>query len=347
MAFPTTINRIDDMHLHLRDGPILASLTKQIPSYVARAIIMPNLKPPVVNTEQALAYRDRIIAGLPEGSSFEPLMTLYMTDKTTPDEIVRAKESGKVFAVKLYPAGATTNSDSGVTDLKLLTKTFEKMAEVGMPLCVHSEVTDKTIDIFDREKEFLGRHLKDVIESNPNLKVILEHITTKEAADFVNSYGPNVAATITCHHLLFNRNAIFEGGIRPHMYCLPILKQEIDRQSLLGAIKSGSPKFFAGTDSAPHIQERKESSCGCAGVYTQHAALEFYTKAFAEADCLQHLEAFTSINGAKFYGLPRVSGQVTIEAKDWVVPDSYPLGDSKVIPLMCGETLPYKAKDQN
>eukprot|EP00038_Savillea_parva_P027059 m.57434 g.57434 ORF g.57434 m.57434 type:complete len:342 (+) comp7753_c0_seq1:111-1136(+) len=332
----------DDFHLHLRDGPGLASLGQAWPGIVSRAIVMPNLKPPVTTTESALAYRKRILEALGD-KQLDLLMTLYLTDTTSPEEIDRARASGHVYAVKLYPAGATTNSDSGVTDVTKVQATLARMAEVGMPLCVHGEVTDKSVDIFEREPVFLGRHLESLVATNPNLKIILEHITTKEAVAFVESHGPNVAATITAHHLLFNRNAIFDGGLRPHMYCLPVLKHESDRQALLGAIKSGSPKFFMGTDSAPHPRHAKESSCGCAGVYTAHAALEFYAMAFEEAGCLDKLEAFTSKYGAEFYGLPKNTRRVRLEKEEWTVPATYPFGDAEVVPLLCGQTMKWKA----
>ena len=293
---------------------------------------------------KALAYLGRIQAALPAGSTFQPLMTLYLTDKTDPAEITRAKESGKVFAVKLYPAGATTNSDSGVTDIAKVQPVLAKMAEVGMPLCVHSEVTDQCIDIFEREPVFLSRHLQPIIAANPDLKIILEHITTKEAVKFVMAQGPNVAATITAHHLIFNRNAIFQGGLRPHFYCLPVLKHESDRLALTEAIKSGSPKFFMGTDSAPHTTDAKESDCCSAGVFTAHAALELYAKAFDEAGCIEHLAAFASKNGHTFYGLPAPTGTVKLTKEEWTVPMSYPLGDGVVRPCMAGEKLAWKAE---
>lgn len=333
----------DDLHLHLRDGPGLTSLGKAWPDVVARAIIMPNLEPPVTTTEMALAYRDRILKALGE-KQLVPMMTLYLTDTTPPAEIERARASGFVYAAKLYPAGATTNSDSGVTDIAKVQPTLAKMAKVGMPLCIHGEVADKSVDIFERESVFLGRHLESITRTNPDLKVILEHITTKEAVAFVEAHGPNVAATITAHHLLYNRNAIFEGGLRPHMHCLPVLKHEADRQALLGAIRSGNPKFFMGTDSAPHVRHRKESGCGCAGVFTGHAALEFYAMAFEEAGCLENLEAFSSQHGADFYGLPRNTRKVRLDKTEWQIPDAYPFGDGDLVPLMAGETIGWKAK---
>lgn len=305
---------------------------------------MPNLKPPVTTTELALQYLERINAALPAGSTFQPLMTLYLTDKTVPQEIEAAKASGKVFAVKLYPAGATTNSDSGVTDMAKVQPVLAKMAEVGMPLCVHSEVTDQCIDIFEREPVFLTRCLAPIIEANPDLKIILEHITTKQAVKFVMAQGPNVAATITAHHLLFNRNEIFKGGLRPHFYCLPVLKHENDRLALTEAIKSGSNKFFMGTDSAPHTTDAKESGCCSAGVFTAHAAVELYAKAFDDAGCIEHLDAFVSKNGHTFYGLPAPTEKVKLTKAEWTVPMSYPLGDGVVRPCMAGEKLAWKAE---
>eukprot|EP00041_Stephanoeca_diplocostata_P029869 m.890013 g.890013 ORF g.890013 m.890013 type:complete len:349 (+) comp23648_c0_seq5:267-1313(+) len=337
------VTRPDDWHLHLRDGEGLKSLGKMFPNIVSRAIIMPNLKPPVTTTEQAQAYRERIMKSLPDDTDFVPLMTLYLTDNTSPDEIQKAHDSGLVKAVKLYPAGATTNSDHGVTDMKKVQPALAKMAEVGMPLCVHGEVTDKSIDIFEREPVFLTEKLTPLLEANPTLKVILEHITTKEAVDFVKTHGKNVAATITAHHLLYNRNAIFDGGVRPHMYCLPVLKHETDRQALLGAIKSGSPKFFMGTDSAPHDRSKKETACGCAGVYTAHAALELYAMAFEEANCLEHLDQFVGVHGAKFYSQEINTRKVKLTKSSWTVPQMYPFGDGELVPLKAGAEITWKA----
>jgi dihydroorotase len=333
----------DDFHLHLRDGPMLKVLVPHAAAQFGRAIIMPNLVPPVTTTADAEAYRGRILAEVPAGKSFVPLMTLYMTDKTSPEEIRKAKASGVVFAVKLYPKGATTNSDSGVTEISNVHETLSAMAEVGLPLCIHGEVTDKTIDTFDREALFYATLLPEIVSKYPSLRIIMEHITTKEAVDFVTNAGPNVAATITCHHLLYNRTAIFQGGLNPHMYCLPVLKRETHRQALLGAIKSGNPKFFLGSDSAPHIQSRKESGCGCAGVYTGHAALNLYAEAFEEINSLHLLEAFASKNGAAFYQLPENSAKVVLERQPWDVPAFYDLPDvGPVIPLRAGKQIEWK-----
>jgi dihydroorotase len=303
---------------------------------------MPNLKPPVTTTEQALAYRERILAALPTDSGFTPLMTLYLTDTTSAEEVRRARDSGHIHAVKLYPAGATTNSDSGVTDITRTYDTLAVMAELGMPLLVHGEVTDPEVDIFDREQVFIERILAPLLEAIPNLKVVLEHITTAEAAEFVAAAGEHVAATITPQHLLMNRNAIFVGGIRPHHYCLPILKRERHRQALVAAATSGSARFFLGTDSAPHSQHAKESACGCAGIYSAHAALELYAEAFEQAGALDRLEGFASHHGADFYGLPRNQDSVTLQRREWQVPDHYPFGRERLVPLRAGETLRWK-----
>jgi dihydroorotase len=303
---------------------------------------MPNLKPPVRTTQQALHYRERILGALPEGSQFEPLMTLYLTDDTPPEEIARARLSGRVFAVKYYPAGATTHSDAGVTRISRCFHTLEKMAEVGMPLLVHGESTDPTVDVFDKEKAFLEETLGPLVERFPNLKVVLEHITTREAVQYVEVTGPNVAATITAHHLLMNRNALFMGGLRPHNYCLPVLKREEHREALVDAATSGNPKFFLGTDSAPHARHTKETSCGCAGMYTAHAAIELYAIAFEEAGALDKLEGFASRFGAQFYGLPENQDQITLVRQDWKVPDAVPFGEHEVVPLRAGEILPWK-----
>ncbi|EGD81508.1 dihydroorotase [Salpingoeca rosetta] len=338
---------VDDLHLHLRDGDIMQSLAQHIPPYVKRAIVMPNLVPPVINTDMALAYRERIMKALPAESDFQPLMTLYLTDNTTGDEIRKAKETGQIFAVKLYPAGATTNSDSGVTDISKCKGALEAMAEVGMPLLVHGEVTDSDVDFFERERVFIERHMRTIVANHPNLKVVMEHITTAAAVEFVRSCGSNVAATITCQHLIHNRNAIFEKGLRPHKYCLPILKTEADRQALLSAIQSGSTKFFMGTDSAPHPRHRKEASCCSAGCYTMHASLELYATVFRAAGCIQHLPAFVGENGANFYGLKPNEGRVDIVQEPWSIPDSYPLGDTEVVPLNAGEEMSLRAKRQS
>jgi len=337
-----TIKRPDDWHLHLRDGASMASVLADSARAFGRAIIMPNLKPAVRTTQQALHYRERILGALPEGSSFQPLMTLYLTDDTPAEEIARAKLSGRVFGVKLYPAGATTHSDEGVTRISRCFHALEKMQQMGMPLLVHGESTDPAIDVFDREKAFLEEVLGPLLERFPELKVVLEHITTRDAANYVELMGPNVAATITAHHLLMNRNALFMGGIRPHHYCLPVLKREDHREALVEAATSGNPKFFLGTDSAPHSRQAKETDCGCAGIYTAHAALELYAIAFEEAGALDRLEGFASEFGAAFYGLPANADTVTLVREDWKVPDTLPFGAERLVPLRAGETLPWK-----
>jgi dihydroorotase len=303
---------------------------------------MPNLKPPVRTTYQALDYRERILAALPEGAAFEPLMTLYLTDDTPPEEIARAKLSGRVHGVKLYPAGATTHSDAGVTRISRCFRALEKMEEIGLPLLIHGESTDPAIDVFDREKAFIEEVLGPTLERFPALKVVLEHITTREAAQYVEVTGPNVAATITAHHLLMNRNALFLGGIRPHHYCLPVLKREEHREALVEAASSANPKFFLGTDSAPHPRPDKEAACGCAGIYTGHAALELYAIAFEEAGALDKLEGFASIFGAQFYGLPVNEDTITLARQEWTVPQRLKFGDTELVPLRAGETLPWK-----
>ena len=337
-----TLRRPDDWHLHLRDGAALASTVADAARCFARAIVMPNLRPAVRTTAQALDYRERILGEVPDGSSFEPLMTLYLTDDTPPEEISRAKLSGRVFGVKLYPAGATTHSDEGVTRLSRCFHALEKMQEFGMPLLVHGEVTDPAIDVFDREQVFLEEVLGPLLERFPHLKVVLEHITTREAAQYVEVTGPNVAATITAHHLLLNRNAIFLGGIRPHHYCLPVLKREVHREALVEAATSGNPKFFLGTDSAPHARNTKEAACGCAGIYTAHAALELYAAAFEEAGALDKLEGFASVFGAQFYGLPLNDGTATLVREEWRVPERLRFGKDELVPLRAGETIPWK-----
>jgi dihydroorotase len=337
-----TITRPDDWHLHLRDGDALASVLPHTAAQFARAIVMPNLKPPVTTTAQALAYRDRILNALPDHMQFEPLMTLYLTNNTPPDEIRRAKESGLVHAVKMYPAGATTNSDAGVTDIRLCYKTLETMQEVGMPFLVHGEVTDADIDLFDRESVFIDRILQPLRADMPELKIVFEHITTKEAAQYVAESSGPIAATITAHHLLYNRNEIFKGGIRPHYYCLPVLKREIHRQALVSAATSGNAKFFLGTDSAPHAKDVKENSCGCAGCYTAMHAMELYTQAFDQVNALDQLEAFASFNGADFYQLPRNQSKVTLKRESWNVPDQLSYLDSSLVPLNAGEEIHWK-----
>ncbi|MGE4534370.1 dihydroorotase [Halomonas sp.] len=338
-----TLTRPDDWHLHLRDDQALAAVVAASARQMGRAIIMPNLKPPVTTTEQALAYRERILAALPEGSRFEPLMTLYLTDNTPAEEIERAHASGLVQAVKLYPAGATTNSDSGVTDLAHCDAAIAAMARLGIPLLMHGEVTDAEIDIFDREAVFIERVLTPLLERHPSLRVVFEHITTADAAEFVSSAPANVGATITAHHLLYNRNHMLVGGIRPHYYCLPILKRERHRQALLAAATSGSPKFFLGTDSAPHAQGDKESACGCAGAYTAPAAIELYATAFEEAGALERLEGFASHHGPDFYGLPRNADTITLVRESWTLPASLPYADGqRIVPLRAGECLDWK-----
>ncbi len=337
-----TITRPDDWHLHLRDGAVMASVLPHSARQFGRAIVMPNLKPPVTTTAQALAYRERIVAALPSGMQFEPLMTLYLTDNTAPDEIRRAKDSGLVHAVKLYPAGATTNSDAGVTDLRHCTKVLETMQELGMPFLVHGEVTDPDVDIFDREAVFIDRVLQPLRHMMPALPIVMEHITTKEAAQYVQAASGPLAATITAHHLLYNRNEIFKGGIRPHFYCLPVLKREQHRQALVAAATGGNARFFLGTDSAPHPQGLKEHACGCAGCYTALHAMELYAEAFERADALDQLEAFASINGPAFYRLPKNRGSVTLVRESWTVPEQLPLADSNVVPLNGGESINWK-----
>jgi dihydroorotase len=337
-----TLAKPDDWHLHLRDGPALASIAGDAARRFGRGIVMPNLKPAVRTTQQALHYRERILAALPEDTSFEPLMTLYLTDDTPPEEIARAKLSGRVFGVKLYPAGATTHSDEGVTRLSRCFHTLEKMEELGMPLLVHGESTDPAIDVFDREKAFIDEVLGPTLARFPRLKIVLEHITTREAAQFVEVTGPNIAATITVHHLLMNRNALFMGGIRPHHFCLPVLKREEHREALVEAAVSGNPKYFLGTDSAPHSRKTKEAACGCAGIYTSHAAIELYAAAFEEAGALEKLEGFASIHGARFYGLPVNRETITLFRETWTVPMEIELGGDRLVPLRAGETIPWK-----
>jgi len=336
-----TITQPDDWHLHLRDGEHMKAVLGDTARRFGRAIVMPNLKPPVTTTESALAYRARILAALPTGSAFQPLMTLYLTDHTSVEEVERAKASGAIRAVKYYPAGATTNSDSGVTDIRRCFATLEAMSSVGLPLLVHGEVTDPEVDVFDREKVFVETVLVSLIQRFPRLKVVMEHITTADAVKFVQSASDNVAATITAHHLLLNRNSIFQGGIRPHHYCLPVLKREEHRLALVRAATSGNPKFFLGTDSAPHARHTKEAACGCAGVYTAHAAIEFYAEAFDAVGALDRLERFASFNGADFYGLPRNRLQITLRRKAWRVPDELRYGDDVLVPLRAGGNLAW------
>jgi dihydroorotase len=337
-----TITRPDDWHLHVRDGDALNAVLPDTARQFARAIIMPNLKPPVRSVLEAGWYRDRILAALPATTAFEPLMTLYLTDNTDPDEIKRAKASGFVHAVKYYPAGATTNSDSGVTDIRKCDAVFAAMQEVGLPLLLHGEVTDGEIDIFDREKIFIERHLIPLTLRFPTLRIVFEHITTANAVKFVLAASDNVAATITAHHLLFNRNEIFKGGIRPHYYCLPVLKREEHRLALLKAATSGNRKFFLGTDSAPHAKNTKEASCGCAGCYTALHAMELYAAAFESAHALDKLEGFASFFGADFYGLPRNKSTITLEKSSWQVPEELPFSGSAIVPLRAGEMLDWR-----
>lgn len=337
-----TLTLPDDWHLHLRDGSALSRTVKDTAKQFARAIVMPNLSPPVTTTEMAMAYYQRILAAVPQGNPFLPLMTLYLTDNTTSDEIQRAVDSGIVKAVKLYPAGATTNSAAGVTDLKKCAKALEKLQQLGMPLLIHGEVTTQDIDIFDREKRFIEQHLIPLVADYPELKVGLEHITTADAAHFVADASANIVATITPHHLLYNRNHLLAGGIRPHFYCLPILKRNTHQQALIKAATSGSSKFFLGTDSAPHTQSSKESSCGCAGIYSAHAAIELYAEVFEQAGALDKLEAFASFYGADFYGLPRNQQTITLRKHDWQVANALEFGDEQVIPLRAGEWIHWQ-----
>jgi dihydroorotase len=337
-----TLIRPDDWHVHLRDGVVLADVVPHTAAQFARAIVMPNLKPPVVTTAMAAAYRERILAAVPQGMKFEPLMTLYLTDNTPPDEIRRATESGFVKGVKLYPAGATTNSDAGVIDIQRCMRTLEVMQETGLPLLIHGEVTDHEVDVFDREAAFIDRILQPLRKSLPELRVVFEHITTKDAVDYVRDADGEIAATITAHHLMYNRNAIFQGGIRPHYYCLPILKREVHRQALVDAATSGSPRFFLGTDSAPHPKGLKEHACGCAGCYTALHAMELYAEVFEAVNALDKLEGFASLFGPDFYRLPRNTEQVTLQKREWVIPDELTLGDTVLVPLDAGRALGWK-----
>jgi len=337
-----TIRRPDDWHLHLRDGAALRAVLPFTAAQFARAIVMPNLKPPVTTTEQALAYRQRILEALPSGAKFEPLMTLYLTDRTEPAEVDRAKASGVVHGFKLYPAGATTHSDAGVTDIRKVDAVLARMAELGVILQVHGEVTDPGVDVFDREASFIGSVLAPVIDRFPQLRVVFEHITTREAAEFVRHARPGVAATITPQHLLMNRNALFTGGIRPHHYCLPVLKTEPDRRALLEVVASGDPRFFLGTDSAPHARHTKEAACGCAGIFSAHAAIELYAEAFEAVGALGKLQGFASEHGAAFYGLPYNQDTVTLTKESWDVPATYRFGSDELVPLRAGERIPWR-----
>lgn len=342
MTQKLTFTPPDDWHLHLRDGAPMRDVLADSARRFRRAMIMPNLRPPVTTTGQAASYRERILEALPAGTEFEPLMTLYLTDNTSPAEIARARASGLVHGVKLYPAGATTHSDAGVTDIRKCHRVLEEMERQGLPLLVHGEVTDPEVDVFDREKVFLERVLAPLTARFPGLKVVLEHVTTRDGVEFVKAASDRVAATLTAHHLLLNRNAMFAGGIRPHHYCLPVLKREAHRRALLAAATSGSPKFFLGTDSAPHAKSAKETACGCAGIYTAHAAIELYAEAFEEAGALDRLEAFASFHGADFYGLPRNSGMITLQKEIWRVPDTVPFGAETLVPLRAGDSVGWK-----
>ncbi len=342
MTTELTLIRPDDWHLHLRDGDGLKAVLPDTARQFARAIVMPNLRPPVTTAEAALAYYQRIKQAVPAGLIFEPLMTLYLTDNTPAQEIAAARASGVVQAVKLYPAGATTNSDSGVTSLHKCAAALAEMEKQSMPLLIHGEVTDGDVDVFDREKVFIERHLQPLLKDFPGLKVVFEHITTKDAAEFVAAGPDTLGATITAHHLLMNRNAMFTGGIRPHHYCLPVLKRETHRQALVKAAISDSGKFFLGTDSAPHPKSAKEASCGCAGMYTAHAAIELYAEAFEEAGALDKLENFASVYGSDFYGLPRNTDKITLRKESWLVPESIPFADDVLVPLRAGQTIAWR-----
>jgi dihydroorotase len=346
MTQQITLTRPDDWHIHLRDGDALNRTVVDAAAQFARAIVMPNLVPPVMNAEQALNYKERILAARPVGSTFEPLMVLYLTDNTTPADIISAKAAG-VTACKLYPAGATTNSASGVTDLTKIYPVLEAMQKVGMPFLLHGEVTDSAIDIFDREKAFLDRTFSGLVARFPALKMVLEHITTADAAEFVAAAPANIAATITAHHLLYNRNHMLAGGIRPHYYCLPILKRNTHQQALIKAATSANPKFFLGTDSAPHAKDKKEAACGCAGSYTAYAAIELYTEAFEDADALDKLEGFASHFGADFYQLPRNQDKITLVKTDWKAPETLEFANTTLVPLRAGEDLRWKLLTSN
>jgi len=338
-----TITKPDDWHLHLRGGDAMRSVLGMSALQMGRAVIMPNLSPPITNTQQAIKYYNEIINALPKGSKFNPLMVLYLTDKTTKNEIIDASNASEVHAVKLYPAGATTNSDSGVTSIKNTYPALEQMQKEGVPLLIHGEVTDAYVDVFDREKVFIDRTLTKLVKNFPSLKIVLEHITTKDAVDFINECEINIAATVTPHHLLANRNHMLVGGVRPHFYCLPVLKRQSPHQeSLITAATSGSPKFFLGTDSAPHEKHQKESSCGCAGIFSAHAAIELYAEAFDRVGKIQKLEGFASFFGADFYGLPRNQEKITLGKDTWRIPESYNFSGSHVVPFFAGEDLSWK-----
>ena len=336
------LRRPDDWHLHLRDGAYMAAVLPHTAARFARALVMPNLKPPMTTTAALADYRARILGALPAGAAFEPLMTLYLTDRTPPEEIRKARASGFVVGAKLYPAGATTHSDAGVTSIDNVWGALEAMAEAGLVLQVHGEVTSPDVDVFDRERAFIDRVLSRVVERVPGLKVVFEHVTTAAAVEFVRTARPGVAATMTPQHLLMNRNALFEGGIRPHHYCLPVLKRERDREVLLAAATGDDPRFFLGTDSAPHARHTKEAPCGCAGIYSAHAGIELYAEAFDAAGRLDRLEAFASERGADFYGVPRNAGRITLERSEWTVQESYPFGGDELVPLRAGGTVGWR-----
>ena len=337
-----TIRRPDDMHLHLRDGDALAAVLPHTARRFARAVVMPNLGPPVTTTAQALAYRARIAAALPAGSAFTPLMTLYLTDRTDPAEVDRAVESGSIVGCKLYPAGATTHSDAGVTDIRRIDAVLERMASAGLPLQVHGEVTDPAVDVFDREARFIDDVLSPLRARLPSLRIVFEHVTTRAAVDFVRGSGDGVAATVTPQHLLLNRNALFRGGLRPHLYCLPVLKRERDRQALLDAVAAGDARFFLGTDSAPHARHAKETACGCAGIYSAHAGLELYAEAFEQIGALARLEDFAAGFGADFYRLPRNEGTISLERREWRPPAHYAFGEGQLVPFRAGEAIAWQ-----
>ena len=337
-----TLRRPDDWHLHLRDGEALRAVLPYTAAQFARAIVMPNLRPPVATTAQALAYRERILAALPPGTSFQPLMTLYLTDRTAPDEVDRASSSGRIYGCKLYPAGATTHSDAGVTDIRRIDAVLERMSELGVVLQVHGEVTDSAVDVFDREARFIESVLAPLLERHPRLRVVFEHITTRAAVEFVQQARAGVAATITPQHLLMNRNALFAGGLRPHHYCLPVLKTEPDRLALLEAVASGDSRFFLGTDSAPHAKHTKEAAYGCAGIFSAHAAIELYAEAFDAIGALGKLPAFAAESGAAFYGLPYNEERITLVKQSWQVPATYRFGKDELVPLRAGERVLWR-----
>ena len=337
-----TLSRPDDFHLHVRDGASLAAVVPFSAARFARALIMPNLRPPVRTTQEALAYRSRILAALPAGTDFSPLMSLYLTDQTAPEEVERARASGCILGFKLYPAGATTHSDAGVTDIRAVYAVLERLQETGLALQVHGEVTDPSVDVFDREARFIDTVLAPLAERFKRLRIVFEHITTRAAVEFVLGARSGIAATLTPQHLLMNRNALFVGGIRPHHYCLPVLKSERDREALCAAVRAGSPRLFLGTDSAPHARAAKEAACGRAGIFSAHAALELYAEAFEAIGALERLEAFAAHHGADFYGLPRNSGRVRLERTEWAVPAAYPYGEETLVPLRAGEQITWR-----